>query len=234
MRMRMVVATMMLLGARQASAQGWVQLGPGQYGWGFNLITSGVFTCTPLHYQAQICQPGPTPGSITLTSGGGALTLGFSGLSTFLTATNVGQRAAVGSITKSVTGPFTVPFIRNEMLFTFQLFLTESGPLSGTDSWLGGYSPKGGSLFQRNCCDGYGRPYAVLPVDPTAPPLPPLFYTGVAFDQFVGTTFDGTEGDVEVTALYGVAPEPATFALVAPALLGIGWWRRRRLMSGRP
>ena len=199
-------------------AQAWNRLPNGEWGYTHNLTTSAVFRCV----GAQYFLPGggciASGNSLTLFSATSSMTLTFTGSIQSVIATNQRDRDIVmGTLSKTFTGgPFTLPAFAtpNGPMFSFQLLLASTTPITTGGSMLFSYTAKTGTSLPFDCCEP--SDYTALAI---APPPAPLTYGSMVYDTFRGVDITFDTAPQTITARVGLVPEPASALLFASGFL---------------
>ncbi|MGH7712442.1 MAG: PEP-CTERM sorting domain-containing protein [Gemmatimonadaceae bacterium] len=227
MRRGAVALCAIALVAPAAVAQGWVHLPNGQLGYVTDNTTTGFFTCgNPFFILGSCSASGNT---MTLGSGGSAVTFTFQGVAQTITASaGKSTQVNVGRITKSFagSGPHVFPASKNisAPLFFFSIIFNTSFPIAGSGIWRGGYRATSPTGIRANCCTG-GQTAVGLPV--TTPPAH-YRYNQLIYYGFPSTTITVGPEEIDVFAKVAVIPEPATIWLTGSGLVGLYAFRRRR------
>jgi hypothetical protein len=222
-------ALLLATAAREASAQGWIKLPNGEYGYVTDYTTTGTFSCGPLIYIGGTCLA--SGNTLTLGNNGATMTLTYFGTSQLITATAIQQKVSMGNVgvTFGGTGPFTFPTVNpnQSIFFWLGIGVQTSSPLVSSGGVLFGYLGLSPNAATYGCC-AFTNNVAL----PLAPQPPGLAYGGLVFDDWSKPPFVLDDDPVGFTSMVSLTPEPGTLVLAGSGLamvLGALRTRRRRV-----
>jgi hypothetical protein len=181
--------------------------------------TQGYFTSPGF---APCDQAAPPPGSHTDTScSGGGLTLQFFGT----TASNIasGSVGSLGQFLLTGSGEIALP----PGLIMFHILLNQTTPTNGTGAFVGSIDGTVSTLNGQNSSTLIFTPNEFVNIPPT---MYQLIYDDVGPAAGVGLAipYNDVRGVNMLVTSTTATPEPASIALVATGMIGLGGFARRR------
>ena len=226
---RLVTVGAALLAGSAAGAQGWSLQSDGNYGYQFHYAVTGGLACGSAAQLASLLQMTCSVnafGDVVLTRGGGSYTVDWVPTHATITSVSAGAVMSIGTITTSVSGPFSFSTVPDVALFSLAMNVIEIGPAPSDGGGVTDYFLSGSDTQSpATCCGGVRGPSLLLAL---TPPPPGIRYDLLHVDYFSKPVLELDSGSHEIDATTSVSPEPATLALLAPALLGIALIRPRR------
>jgi hypothetical protein len=179
--------------------------------------TQGTFQC-----GAVLPCSGAGTNTITIGSGGSAVTISFSGVSHSAEIGNVQTRVPMGTFTTVGNAVFPSTASPDHFIFSFTLSMTQTSPADGAAARLMTFGPGGNTQV----------PLLQAPVTffafPTGPNPPGFNYNRIVYTLSLFPFSIRSNGVTSLDAQAGAIPEPATIALMGAGLGLLALARRRR------
>jgi hypothetical protein len=224
-RLALLVA-LLLLSAVPAPAQVWQQL-PGAV-WSYNDVFTSVLTlrCG----SALACRP-TSNGGVILHSDRGTATVTAGGFVTPLTVSPRPARIPLGWLDVSISDPgYLFPSLHNAPLFYLDIDVFSAVLGAPSQNALGSAYVYRNGLLQPQTQWGYSTYLSwALHASP-----PGATYGGVGIDRPNRPVLAPVSGMYTINGPIGLAPEPASFALLGTGLVGTLAMRRRRRNQAQP